>query len=276
MISDVQDALKALLYREANLPADALDIRFATPTSAWVSGLTRPTVNFFLHDIRENTALRRMEHQMVLERNAAVETLAPRRMDLRYVVMVFFKSQVDEFGRNEWNVLWRVLAALMRHDTWPEGDVPANLRALDTDVLGQVAQPDANRPSEVFSGLGLTMRPHLTYTLTVPLDLAVTRHAPLVLERDMRLFQSGDDTPAVDLVRSTWQLSDVDGRPLADAMVRANTGARGFTDSRGLVHLNTPRDAVTHLQVMAADGRTLHLPVLPGGPPLLALPQDGS
>ena len=274
MISDVQDALKALLYRDANLPADAVDIRFATPTAAWVSGLTRPTVNFFLHDIRENTGLRRMEHQMVLERNAAIESLAPRRMDLRYVVMVFFKSQVDEFGRNEWNVLWRVLATLMRHDTWPEADVPASLRALGTDMLAHVAQPDANRPSEVFSGLGLTLRPHLTYTLTVPLDLAVTRHAPLVLERDFRIFQTGDDTPAVDVTRSTWQLSDADGRPLADAMVRANTGARGFTDGAGLVHLNTPRDAVTSLNVMAADGRTLHLPVLPGGPGVLALPHD--
>ncbi|GAA5448125.1 hypothetical protein Ddep01_01885 [Deinococcus depolymerans] len=259
MIADVQQALKDLVYAEAGLPRDALDIRFAAPTPTWVSGLTRPTLNFFLHDLRENAALRSMEFTHAHTGAGVSRTLAPRRMDLRFLVTVFFKAQLDELGRDEWQVLWRVLAALMRQDEWDDHYLPAAARDTGLGVLGTVGPGDT---AGVFSSLGQTVRPHLNYTVTVPLDLGVTTRAPLVLERDLSFHAQatpGAAEPVSQRRRSSWQLLDERGQPLADALVRSDGGARAFSDAQGVVHLDTPREAVRHLAVLTLDGRALHL-----------------
>ena len=254
MIADVQQSLRELVYSEAQLPRDAIDIRFAAPTGSWVSSLTRPTLNFFLHDLRENTGLRSMEFSHVPSPGGVQRHLAPRRMDLRFLVTVFFKAQLDELGRDEWNVLWRVLAALLRQDEWADAYVPQEARRLNLGVLGSVTQGDT--PQAVFSSLGLSLRPHLQYTVTVPLDLNVDSFAPLVLERDLT-FHAGPhrDAPLIDQRRrSSWQLRAPDGRPLADALVQTDGGARGFTDATGTVHLDVPRGDVQALRVLTLDG----------------------
>ncbi|MFC6663529.1 DUF4255 domain-containing protein [Deinococcus multiflagellatus] len=240
MIADIQQALKELVYTEAALPRDAIDIRFAAPTSAWVSGLTRPTLNFFMHDLRENAGLRSMEFNQMPVRGGVQRTLAARRIDLRFLVTVFFKSQLDELGRDEWNVLWRVLAALMRQGEWDEAYLPEDAKRLQLGILGTVGPAEGIQ--SVFSSLGQPVRPHLNYTVTVPLDLNVTALSPLVLERDLA-FHAGLDRQAPPVSvrrRSSWQLRDDTGAPLADALVRTDGGARGFTDAGGVVHLDTP------------------------------------
>lgn len=260
MIADVQHALKEMVYSEAALPRDALDVRFAAPTSAWVSGLTRPTLNFFLHDIRENTGLRSTEFVHSYVAGGRRRDLAPRRVDLKYLVTVFFKSQVDELGRDEWNVLWRVLAALMRQDDWEEQYVPPAARELDVGVLGMIGQPEGQAAQGLFSSLGLPVRPHLNYTLTVPLDLNVSALSPLVLQRrlDFRTGLEEDAAADVGVVRSSWIIRDELGRPVPDALVRGG-GARGFSGPDGVVHLAVAREQVGELEVLTLGGQTLRL-----------------
>ncbi|ACO45542.1 DUF4255 domain-containing protein [Deinococcus deserti] len=262
MIADIQHALKELVYSEAALPRDALDVRFAAPTSAWVSGLTRPTLNFFLHDIRENMALRSSEFMHTYVAGGRQRDLVPRRIDLKYLVTVFFKSQVDELGRDEWNVLWRVLAALMRQDEWEDRYIPQAARDLDVGVLGVVGQPEGQASQGIFTSLGLPVRPHLNYTLTVPLNLNVSELSLLVLERRVDL-RTGLEKPAADgpsMVRSSWIIRDEHGQAVADALVRSDQGGRAFSGPDGVVHLAVPREHVRILQVLTLDGQSLELP----------------
>ena len=266
MIDEVQQSLKELVYTEAGLPRDALDIRFAAPTPAWVSGLTRPTLNFFMHDLRENASLRSMEFTHAHTGLGVTRTLAPRRMDLRFLITVFFKAQLDELGRDEWQVLWRVLAALMRQDEWEDRYLPAAARDTGLGILGLITPGDAS--SGVFSSLRQTVRPHLNYTVTVPLDLGVTTRSPMVLERDLSFRAQatpGEQPPVSRRVRSSWQLLDELGQPIADALVRSEggrdgSGARAFSDEAGVVHLNVSRSEVQQLRVLTLDGRDLTLP----------------
>ncbi|WP_291428819.1 DUF4255 domain-containing protein [Deinococcus sp.] len=266
MIDEVQQSLKELVYTEASLPRDALDIRFAAPTPSWVSGLTRPTLNFFMHDLRENASLRSMEFTNGHSGLGVTRTLAPRRMDLRFLVTVFFKAQLDELGRDEWQVLWRVLAALMRQDEWEDRYLPAAARDTGLGILGLITPGDAS--GGVFSSLGQTVRPHLNYTVTVPLDLGVTTRSPMVLERDLSFRAQatpGEQPPVSRRVRSSWQLLDELGQPIADALVRSEgsgdgSGARAFSDEAGVVHLNASRSEVRFLKVLTLDGRALRLP----------------
>ncbi|THF69537.1 DUF4255 domain-containing protein [Deinococcus sp. Arct2-2] len=255
MLSQIHDALRTLLFEEARLPEDQLDIRFGTPTGDWVSGLTRPTVNFFMHDITENMELRRMDQMTVQDRGRVVQHLAPRRINLRYLITVFFKAQTDDSGRDEWEVLWRVLAALMRHPDWPEEALPQVVRRLGLTVHGRVAQPDGPRTGELFSGLGLSLRPHLTYTLTVPLDLDVQQVSRLVLERDTSLNLVGDPEPALHSARSSWRVQSVSGQPLEGVLVTASTGVQGYTDAAGLVTLDLLLSAAGSFTLQAPSGQ---------------------
>lgn len=262
MIADIQTSLKNLIYTEAGLPQDAIDVRFAAPTTNWVSGLTRPTLNFFLHDLHENAALRSMEFQRSDSVRGAERILAPRRVDLKYLVTVFFKSQIDELGRDEWNVLWRVMAALMRQEEWDEKYVPDPIKELDINVLGAVNNLPNQTNYSVFTSLALTVRPHLNYTLTVPLDLNVTTLSPFVFERRVGLRSGLDDLdftaePDVLVVRSSWLIRDEQGQPVRDALVLAQNGVRGFTNVSGVVHLPATREEVTGLRVMTMEGKVL-------------------
>lgn len=263
MIADIQNALKTLIYEEAGLPQDAIDVRFAAPTSNWVAGLTRPTLNFFLHDLHENAGLRSMEFQRADSVRGAKRTLAPRRVDLKYLVNVFFKSQVDELGRDEWNVLWRVLAALMRQEEWEAKYVPSAVKELDLNVLGIVNTTPNQTNYSLFTSLALSVRPHLNYTLTVPLDLNISSFAPFVFERRVGLragLELEDDTEAdVLVIRSSWLIRDENGQPIRDALVRTDSGERGFTDASGVVHLPVERESVRQLDVLTLDGKVMQV-----------------
>lgn len=264
MIADIQATLKSMIYVEAGLPANVLDIRFATPTPAWVSGLTTPTLNFFLHNIHENTALRSMEFAESRLPTGAKRHLAPRRINLQYLVMVFFKAQLDELGRDEWTVLWRVLTALLRQAEWDERYVPDDVRSWGLNVLGAVGHEAGQYDSQVFTSLGLPIRPHLTYTLTVPLELGVGSFSPFVMERQIDIGTDPRATapalpPLLEIDRSSWQIRDRQGELVSDALVRADSGARGFTDASGVVHLNVQRAQVRHLDVLTLEGQKFRL-----------------
>lgn len=251
MIGSIQEALKSMLYRDAKLPPSEVDIRFATPTREFTSGIGRPTVNFYLYDLQENTRLR--AHDMEVRRSDTTDArrLRPRRMDLKYVVNVFFKSQLGEMDEAEWLILWRVLATLMRHAEWSDADVPEPIRALGTGVLGAVCQPDQNpRPGEVWAGVGNTARPGLHYVLTVPLDLNVEFLTPLVLGQRTTFRRSDLDDSVDRRERFGWQLRTPLGEALAGAEVRlANGLSVTSTDERGAFFLRVGAGEARHLQV---------------------------
>lgn len=257
MIAEIQKSITQLVYTEGKVPPHEVDVRFATPTSAWVSGLTRPTLNFFLHDLQENAGLRTSEFNQIDVHNGVQRDLAPRRIDLKFMITVFFKSQLEELGQDEWNVLWRVLAALLRQESWEDTYVPAPAKNMNLGILSSVN----NTPNQgLFSNLGLPMRPHLNYTLTVPLDLDVSMHSPLVFERRVKL-QDGiqEKELAGEMIRSSWIIRDTNDQPLANALVLTKQGHRGFTNEKGIVHLNVERNSIQSLQVMSFDGERLEI-----------------
>ena len=58
MFDELDEALRRLLIREIPIKNNEVDISFDQPKSEWSARLNRPTVNLFLHDVRENTKLR--------------------------------------------------------------------------------------------------------------------------------------------------------------------------------------------------------------------------
>jgi hypothetical protein len=96
MIHDLDETLKELLVQKVPLDSAVVDIKFETPTKEWVMAVSKPTVNLFLYDLRENHELRSNEHY--LSRNGArgIETRAPARIDLTYLITAWTSDVSDE------------------------------------------------------------------------------------------------------------------------------------------------------------------------------------
>src|SRR5471032_142163 len=109
MIQDVDETLKELLVQKVPIDLSVIDITFDTPTKDWSAAVTKPTINLFLYEVRENLELRSSERTFIRNGNTAVESRAPVRVDLAYLITVWTTDISDEH-----QLLGRVLAALLQ------------------------------------------------------------------------------------------------------------------------------------------------------------------
>ena len=187
MINDLDEVLRQLLIREIPIRNGEVEIKFDQPRREWAARLTRPTVNLFLHDIRENTRLRGSQ-QWVVERRkdgTAVQRRTPVRMDLSYMITAWAKDPEDEH-----RLLTRVLMVLLRYPTLPDDLLPEVLRDQPVPIPLLVAQGEALESiAEVWSALDNEMRPSITLTVTAAIDPYLVISTPLVRTRELRVVQ---------------------------------------------------------------------------------------
>jgi hypothetical protein len=178
MLANIHTTLQQLLFQHAALPA-IVDIRCEMPTKQWVGSLTRPTINFYLYDLQENTELRQTNPHANRANGHTTHRMPPRRFDLRYMVSVLAGDAEDEQM-----LLWHVLATLIKHQTFPADTLPEALKALDPPLVTKVGKPDDSpRTLDLWSTFDLPPRPALLYTITAPLDLDVVfKETKLVLK----------------------------------------------------------------------------------------------
>jgi hypothetical protein len=263
MIPGLHDSLRRLVHEKARILPGDVDVCFDAPRREWITSLTRPTVDFFLFDVRENTELRSTSLQSTRGNGTAQYRMPPRRFDMRYCVTAISTLVDDEHA-----LLWRLLATLLKHSELPGEVLDASLRTLDPPVCTQVLTPE--EPGlllDVWSGFEVPPRPALLYVVTVPLELDITFEAPLVLTRTARYARPFvADRETEDLVHIGGVVRDRSGRPLANAVVaidgRPATATPTDPDGRfvltglseGPVRLSITRDGRT------ADVVTLDVP----------------
>ena len=108
MIRSLDETLKKLILERWQFNGSDVDIRFDQPTRDWAAGLTRPAINCYLYDMRENVELRNRE--WIVDRQANGQSrkkIAPLRVDLTYLITAWTAEAEDEHS-----ILWRVLVAL--------------------------------------------------------------------------------------------------------------------------------------------------------------------
>lgn len=114
MIQDLDDSIKALLVRNVPVDISKIDITFDMPTKDWSAAITRPTINCYLYDIRENRELRSNERYLTRSGQTGVETRAPVRVDLTYMISVWTSAIADEH-----KLLGSLLSTLLRYPVFP-------------------------------------------------------------------------------------------------------------------------------------------------------------
>jgi hypothetical protein len=196
MISDLDKVLRQLLIRELPIKNNEVDIEFDQPKREWSSRVSRPTLNLFLHDLRENNTLRQPEWE--IERNSdgtATKRRTPVRMDLHYMITAW----VADHPEDEHRLLTRTLMALFRHPHLPDDLLPESLQAQPVPIPVRIAQHDEFRtPADIWSALDNELRPAIACTITLALNPYQTFTGPLVQTRDLRFGQ------ATKLPRHQW------------------------------------------------------------------------
>jgi hypothetical protein len=189
VLHDLDKTLEKILVQQGNITPNQIDISFDQPSGEWSARLSHPTINCWCFDIRENLKLRSMEMTTTRNGNQGRTTIAPRRMDLTYLITSWASKVEDEH-----QLLWRALAALKRVQSIEPRDCEGLLRYQTHDVPLLVA--DTSNTSinlvDLWGVLENQMRLGFTLTATVELDVELSIEAPLVLEATIRLGSSDE------------------------------------------------------------------------------------
>jgi hypothetical protein len=203
MFHELDEVLRQLLIREIPVKNGEVDITFDQPTREWAARLSRPTLNLFLHDIRENLKLRRSQ-QWTIEQNpdgTAAQHRPPPRIDLHYMITAWANEPDDEH-----HMLARSLLAFFRNPVLPGDLLPESLQNQPMPMPLHAAQEDTLRnPADVWNALDNEIRPAITLMVTLALDPYAPIITPLTRSREMRFGQVADPSAEQKLVAEAGQ-----------------------------------------------------------------------
>lgn len=181
MIHEVDESIRALIRRDAVNGGD-VEVAFDVPSKEWAAKRSKPTINVYLFDVREELARRRMELEPVRDDNGQVtgRRRPPRHFRLSYLITAWTQRPEDEH-----RLLAAVLGAFIPHEEFPRDALEGSLTDLDLPLhLTIAAPPPAERSiGEIWNALGGELKPSLELVIIAPFDIALALPAgPPVVE----------------------------------------------------------------------------------------------
>jgi hypothetical protein len=205
MIADLDRSIEELLIRELPIKNGEIDIKFEQPKREWSARLARPTVNFFLYDVRENNVLRQHQWQKVAMQNGRLtpnevqQKRTPFRVDCHYMITVWAAEPQDEH-----RLLSRCLMALFRHPILPPETLMGDLKGQPFKLQAWLASHDKlTNPAEVWGSLDNEIRPSVSYIVTLAIDPWQSYSTPLVSTFTMDMGQVDKPDESRELVQGT-------------------------------------------------------------------------
>lgn len=254
MFADLDETIRQLLIQGVPLDPTEIEISFDTPDREWSGRLTRPAVNCFLYDVRENVKLRVSSWEVRRDQNQATRVKNATRIDATYQISAWARAPEDEH-----RLLWRVLIALARYATLPDDLVRGALKNQPFPIATSVAQPDqmpANY-ADLWQALDNRIRPVLTYVVTLALQPDLVEVTPLVLKAPTIKLNNVDPRAVEDALRVRGRVRDRQDptKSVKDAVVLIReTGDWTSTDEEGrFTFERAPRGAIT--LVVRANGK---------------------
>ena len=235
MLDDLDETVRELLQRYVPLDPEHVDLSFDLPDREWSARLTRPTVNCFLYDVRENHKLRNAtwETHRQINGSSAQRQKGPLRMDATYQITTWARSNDDQH-----RLLWRTLAALARHTVLTEELLVGELKRQPLPISTTVAQPDQSLANmgDFWNAIDNRARPVLTYVVTLALDPEVVVGSRLVLGKPKINLQQLSREEAVNSFSVKGRVRDQSDHASAiegALVVLSETGDRVLTDDEG-------------------------------------------
>ena len=216
MIEDLSNSIKALLAYELVTPGQEiipnLSISFAQPDQNFPpASVTKPAVNIFLYDVREDLKLRHNEwfrYQSIPPAGYEVRR-QPLLIECSYLVTAWSDSATAA-ANDEHTVLSVIIKSLRRYNSLPDtlpnkidpGGPP--VRILQGDLAGSDPLPRAftiqdgylQSLGEFWRSMGHGPKPRFNYAVTIAVDV----HDPITSERINRVDIAADRNSAPDRV----------------------------------------------------------------------------
>ena len=168
MIADIDKAMREFLYKEIPLRKNEVEISFDQPKREWSARLTKPTINLYLFDLKENLDLRGSEQwaRKDLENGLVELRRNPVRMDLEYLITAWTKEVVDEH-----QLLSNVLVLLLRTPILSDDFLPDHLKNPSVPIRLEAVQSDVlANPSTLWNTLDNVFKPGIRLKVTLSID----------------------------------------------------------------------------------------------------------
>ena len=188
MISDLDRTLQQLVLEELPIKNGEIDVKFDQPTREWSARLSKPTINFFMYDVRENPQLRSHQWERLPGQNGNLQEQkrTPMRVNCVYMITAWANDPRDEHS-----LLTRILMALFRYPILPEDRLVGKMQNPRFDIQAKVAAHDKlTNPAEVWGALDNELRPTIPYIVTLALDPWDVHSGPIVRAYSMRAGQA--------------------------------------------------------------------------------------
>jgi Pvc16 N-terminal domain len=183
MLHLLDETLEAFLREQVPLPARQVDVSFSAPDQDWGAKVSRPTVNLFLWDIRQNLAERVAGWELVEEDGRRYRRTPPPRIDCRYLVTAWTSDVSDEH-----QLLGALLTAFLGRPEIPAGYLRGPLEQVFPRPSISVASPAETTSSDFWSALGGKLKPGLDLVVTLAIDAAaMTETGPAAKQYQLRL-----------------------------------------------------------------------------------------
>jgi hypothetical protein len=168
--------LKELLVQMVPIDTSAIDIKFDMPNKEWSAQVSKPTINLFLFDVRENHELRSNQRFVTRDDKASTERRAPVRVDLTYLITAWTADMADEH-----QLLGRVLSALLQFPVLPDEVLKGTMQAQPLPLQAWIAQPERMpNPWEFWGHMDHGMKAALNFVLTTSLEPFATTSSSFV------------------------------------------------------------------------------------------------
>jgi hypothetical protein len=182
VIQDVDATLKELLVQMAKIDTSLIDIKFEMPTREWSASVSKPTINAYLYDMRENHELRSNDVYLTraADKKTGTQRRAPARMDLSYLITVWTSDIADEH-----QLLGQILLTLLRFPLLPDEVLKGSLLTQPLPIQAWIAQPERTpNPWDFWGHVEHRLKSGLSYVVTTAFEPTETETVVLMNERD--------------------------------------------------------------------------------------------
>lgn len=262
MFADLDETIKQLLKEEIPIKNGEIDIQFDQPTREWSARLSKPTLNLFLYDVRENNTLRQHQWQEVRSGNGSVtQKRSPMRVDCLYMLTAWGNDPSDEH-----RLLTRAMLALFRFPILPEDRLVGTLQKPPYDILAQLARHDRlTNPAEVWSSLDNELRPSISYIITLALDPWKEYTGPAVQSFILNTGQT----------RSLPRYDRLDPEDTRNRLAFLGGTVRSGKAGEPVAGITVALKGTGYTTTTRSDGRYILHGFPPGEYTLIAWPEDG-
>ncbi|MEI7555268.1 Pvc16 family protein [Candidatus Chlorohelix sp.] len=186
MIEALDESIKQLLVEKMPLNLNEVDVSFDVPNREWSASISKPTLNIYLHDIRENLSLKQNDWAMERDdKGRIIRSKYGGRYDLSYLITAWTTNVEDEH-----RLLWYTLATLVRFPVLPREVLLDPLQKQPYPLYTKVAQPDGvlRNVADVWTALDNQLKPVLPYVVTVAVDSTVISISSEVRSKFLRFL----------------------------------------------------------------------------------------